>query len=421
MKKSIIITLLAVGIIAGYMLINPANDVKESSQAEPAVKTVISSTPKTVDLPNPSLSNESDTALLMEESMRDQVASALEESNPEERYNRIMEILEHLSPENWRGVIEAFQMHDIENPQSYWNASPPKWKSEWKFFLQRVGEVAGKEAVTYFVGQNTHNCKACLNSWAIADPTEAIEWLSTTSLNTEIDPVTRNKLYGAAILGMAQSSPYLITELLEQIPVEDRYLYANSLNKNLINLLTESLGINETEQLFLSMVDRAQINNEVNSKFISQTFVDLAANSMMSQLLDGTKGVEDAAAWLKDHIGQPYVQDKLIWETGEMLARKDGMLAIEWLDSSFAEHPNIRVVGYGAAMHGWIEAEGVNVAAEWLNENSDHPEYDTLAYALAEKVWKTDPDAAIEWINSMSDEDLKAKLMKQKPFIQKRR
>jgi len=328
MKKTIIITLAAIGIIAGYMLLNPANDAKDSThkaQDESPAETNDSTIRETADLADPSLSNESDTALLMEKSMRDQassaleksmrdqassaleksmrdqVASALEESNKVDRYNKITEILRHLSPENWRGAIEAFQMHNIENPQSYWNRSPSKWKVEWKLFLQRAGEVAGEESVSYFNGHNTHNCKVCLQSWATTNPAGAIEWLAAAKLDTVTDPDMKNKLFGAAIQGIAQTEDaYLIVVLLEQLPVNARYKYSSSFGKNLINLLSESIGIDETEKLFFTMIDRAQINNELDSGYMSRTFTDLAAKSMMKQVMDGTKSLEEATVTTMD-------------------------------------------------------------------------------------------------------------------------
>jgi len=437
MKKTLICTLAAVATVAGVVLyikpskISIASTEKSSHEVrvESPVETNDSTMPEKGDLRKSALSNDSGTTLLADnflrasELLRQKIVEALEESDKDARHYRITEILKDLSPENWLGAIEAFQMHDLENPEGLNNAYPPKWKSEWEFFLQRVGEVAGKEAVLYFVGQNTPNSRTCFQAWTMVNQTEALEWLNTASLSSKTYPgIIKYMLYGSAMHGIAQTDPYLMVELLDQIPIKDRYRFTNPTGTNFVNILTESVGLNETEQVFLAMVDRAQINNELGSKFMSKTFTDLAAKSMLSRVVDGN-GVDDAAAWLKGHMGQPYVDPTLIIETAENLTYKDPESAIEWLDSIHAEHPNLgeSVMGYGRTIKAWSERDGVNAVAEWLNDHRDHPEYDRLAYSLAKNAWKTDPDAAIEWINSMSDEELKARLMKVNPFIQKRR
>jgi len=116
MKKTIIITLVAVGIIVGYLLINPVDDVKDESSAEiqdfiklktaDLLDTSLSNELATtvVDLPDRSVSSESPTALLKNESMRQQIVSVLDISDKTERRSRLTEILiNQLTPENWRG------------------------------------------------------------------------------------------------------------------------------------------------------------------------------------------------------------------------------------------------------------------------------------------------------------------------------
>ena len=136
---------------------------------------------------------------------------------------------------------------------------------------------------------------------------------------------------------------------------------------------------------------------------------------MQHMVLSG-KGLENSATWLKGHMSQPYVGKKLIKKTVQKLTYKDPMSAIEWLDSSYANHPNLEVTGYTTVIDTWAEEEGVNAVGEWLNNHSEHPQYDRLAFDLAKKMWKKNPDAAVKWLNSMSDEDLKAALMKKRPF-----
>jgi len=408
MKKTIIITLAAVGIIAGYMLINPADDATGKAQDESPAETNDSTIPKTVDLPNPSLSNESDTALLtmesmrgqttssLEKSMQDEIANAMKISNQNERYLNITEILKDLSPDNWYGALYAFKEYAKKFPR------------EWEFFIGRSGEVSGREAMLYF--KNNNNRKICLQSWIMSNPDEAINWLKT-----ETDPYTQKRDWGVAVKSIALSNPYSGVELLEQLPVNAREQYTGDLVKSFIKIH----GIEATERVFLAMVDRAAANNELDSPYITSMFNGLAVEVIPSMLKDDEVGLDNAAAWLNEHMGNSYVNNALLTDVVGMLARRDGSSAIAWLDYSFAQHPNREPRGYATAIDTWTKVEGVSVVGDWLNKNNHHPAYDKLVFAHVKNLIKEDPELAMLWTNTISDEELKSNSIKKILFKKK--
>lgn len=175
-------------------------------------------------------------------------SAALTSPTRSERFARIGELLHHVTADNWMGLWEEYILSTVETGRVH--------EQEWALFMNRVGEVAGAEAMVYFEtnGQpeNSFNRLAVLKGWASTDLEAALRWTQTQSVETHEPTVVTVLLEGAA-----EHDPSLIFPILEQT--------SQDIQKNIdffqiIENQVQHQGFANTINAF-----REQLNNSNNS------------------------------------------------------------------------------------------------------------------------------------------------------------
>jgi len=380
MKKSIIITLAAVGIITGYMLINPVGDNPAADTEQSAhLEAVVSSwTEETAD-PAPSVDpviNVPATSPIYEPSsllssavnsnaIGNELANALTISDEETRSLELTKILLSLTPENWVAAKDAY---------TYAATLCNFNRADWLYFIRRSGESGGGVAMQYFEVRSLQGGRLCFENWLETNPNEALKWM----VDDYTDANKRMKITSGLMGG---------------------YIDRN--------------GLDEGEEIFQEAVDHiiATGSNTIRSNYLKKMFDSIASRAMNRSLAE-VGGLDKSKDWLRGHAGQPYVRSELVARTTKVLiGQHDGAAAIKWLDACKAEHPDMPSQYYDSVITEWSKADGENAVSVWLNNNTNHPQYDRFAYVHAKNVFKKDPEAALAWAHSISDKTLKAKLL----------
>ena len=87
----------------------------------------------------------------------------LREPNRLERLSQLCDVLRRVTPENWRGMLDAFTRQTAFEGREHGD--------EWKLLLQRIGAVAEAEAVLDALNANRGDrARNTLEGWIMANP-----------------------------------------------------------------------------------------------------------------------------------------------------------------------------------------------------------------------------------------------------------
>jgi hypothetical protein len=305
-----------------------------------------------------------------------------------ERHFAFMTVLQKLSRDNWREVLDAFQDErkrtGLGHPEMY------------DLFERRAGEVAGKDAVSYFlkIGWGGAANEAMVG-WASKNPAEALQWLGR-----EADTETRRSVMGAAIRGLALTEPDLAVKTLEEQPMKERNRYADEL----ITTTLRSLGIDGAQRLVEGMIARAAAAGSLKEDYLQHVVYDYSSLRIYQAMANGT--ASDAVNWLNQHVGQPYVDHRVIAEVTRRFATESPQETFRWLEgvnTTLLRVGEGSTAGYRVLLETWAKKEGVPVVENWLRSKTSHPHFDHLAYQYVALVAGQDPPKATRWADSIKD------------------
>lgn len=316
--------------------------------------------------------------------------AALNHGKVPERYFAFMQVLQKLTRDNWREVLQAF-----EDEQKRTGLGHPE---VYEVFVRRAGEVAGKDAINYFLETGWRGgAYEAMIGWAAQKPEEALHWLSR-----EANAETRRNIMGAAIRGLALTEPDLAVKTLESQPPKERDTYATEF----VTSMLRSASMDEVGRLVEGMIGRAAQSGSLKAEYLKHVFFDYSSLRLSQAVASGT--VADTARWLGEHAGQPYLDRRMIAETSLRYARQDPQETLRWLESvntTLLQSGEQGTVGYRVAMDAWRSKDGAPVVEAWLRGQTFHPHYDQLAsqYAALEQ----DTPKALGWANTIKGAALK--------------
>jgi hypothetical protein len=176
-----------------------------------------------------------------EAELRKMANHALSTPSRTERFQRVMEILDRTTAENWSVLWKEYIRQSLEEGRFH--------EAEWQLFMNRVGEVAGPDAMEYFThnGQNqfTFNRREVLSGWSSIDPQGALAWLKNQP--HEKQP---RELWGAVMNGAAGKDPQLALQLLRDVPDE----HSPAVVRGTVDTLIQSEGLPATAKLLEELV-----------------------------------------------------------------------------------------------------------------------------------------------------------------------
>jgi hypothetical protein len=299
---------------------------------------------------------------LSADDIRQQFATVFRATSLTEKFMQLATVLQHLSRDNWRGALLAFEdarKQGEENPEA------------WALFVRRAGEIVGKDVVTHFVqNDNLDAARSALTGWASADPSAALAWIGQDA-NGEV----RRQIVGAAIRGLALSEPDLAVSALEGISIDRRKNYV----RDFVPSIVRGAGMQQTEEIVNGIIRRAAANGQAGDDYVKSIFADFAEIKARRAAVSGD--VNGLADWVKTHVNQPYSDTAVVWSTAEHLARTDVSRALAWLDTLHAAGPvgePGNPMGYGIVLATWANKEGVPAVSQWLASSTTHPRYDNM-------------------------------------------
>ncbi len=144
-----------------------------------------------------------------EAELRKMASHALSTPRRTERYQRLMTLLDDTTADNWNTLWKEYIRQTLEEGRVH--------ETEWRLFMNRVGEVAGPDAMEYFThhGQEkyTFNRRTVLEGWAAMEPEHALEWLKAQP--TEAQPA---EFWSAVMGGATAKDSRLAMDLMGEIP-----------------------------------------------------------------------------------------------------------------------------------------------------------------------------------------------------------
>lgn len=332
-------------------------------------------------------------------------SAALQNGKLPEGYFAFAGVLQQLTRDNWRQVRQGFE----EERKRTGLGHPPLVE----VFVRRAGEVAGRDAVDYFLkngwGGNTNEATAswvsneAMIGWASQNPAEALQWLGH-----DADPETRRKLMGAAIRGLALTEPDLAVKTLEDQPAKERSKYTHEL----VTSALRAVGIAGAQRLVEGMIARAAENDQLKEAYLRNVVHDYCSMRIYQATASGT--VADALDWMNRRLGQPYFDNGVITEVTRRFTLENPPEAFRWLEgvnNTLMRGGETSPVGYRMLLDAWKAKEGAPAVETWLRAQQSHPHYDYLARQYTAIVVEQDTNKALGWANTIKDAAIKQEAM----------
>jgi hypothetical protein len=320
--------------------------------------------------------------------------AALGHGKVPERYFAFVPVLQKLTRDNWREVLQAFEQE---------RKRTGLWHPEvFEIFARRAGEVAGKDAVLDFLKMGwAGDANEAMIGWAAKNPVEALQWLGR-----DADAQTRHTVMAAAIRGLALTEPDLAVRTLEEQPAGERTKYVNEL----VTSMLRSVGIDGVQRLVEGMITRATDAGRLKEDYLKYIFADYADKRLIQSAATGT--VPETMQWLNQHVGQPYMNQPVIASITRRMASDDPQQAFHWLEgvnTALLGAGEQSTAGYRVLLDTWKARDGAQAVESWLQTQTSHPHYDHIAWQYA--ALEPDTNKALKWANTIKSPAIKQEVL----------
>ena len=252
--------------------------------------------------------------------------------------------------------------------------------------LLRWGELDGRSALAFAFEHSEHwNLEAAVSSalagWSKSDPESAWDW---TVENPGAGPFQSERI-NAVIREISQDNPQIGFSLAASVANE-------ALRTSALKTVADHLFA--TDQFR----DRLSWFSDLPESSVRQITIDHIARlwSRYEPLY--------AAEWVLD-ISENRSNSMALTTIASNWAASDPQRAAQWAVALPAGAA--RVSSVAAVVDSWLRAGDTAVAAEWLNRQPSHPDYDRAVKQVALTVMSEDPEAAMTWAESITEDRLR--------------
>lgn len=331
----------------------------------------------------------SEKVALTAEQARVQTFELLSVPDRLERLTRLCEMLRQMTKENWRDISTAFNRQTEFTGRTH--------SAEWRLMLDRVGEVAGADALeeTLADGTNRPRLTAIAEGWAAGDPQAAMQWLEAQS------PERQRELAGAFVSGLARTDPATALTYIGTRMPEAR----DELMPEIVNGLIQQSGFQRAEEILATLRAR----DDIPSPVLGSYYVSLAQRQIQRARLRGDP--QSVLAWADRTTGPGLPGPGALKDLVNFAAETDAPGTFDWvIDRSIQWNPSQidRVFPVIAAAY---QKQAPEKFAVWISANPDHPQRDILAATVAQSIASAgDYDTALQWAQTLAPGDLRTRL-----------
>ncbi|MDQ3621460.1 MAG: hypothetical protein M3463_03100 [Verrucomicrobiota bacterium] len=277
-----------------------------------------------------------------------------------ERLRQLCDLLARVTPENWKDVIKAFVIQTGTEGRTH--------REEWRLMLERVGQVAGAEALRDALERKSPDVPRAfyfIIGWAAADPTRAVEWFQAQP------PDRQQLLFSQLVTGVARSDPKQALSLLFDKPPPQ---WERSV-PGIIDGAIQLGGFRAAEDLYTSIARRPDVPVAGRGK----VFYELAQRKVA---MDTARGDPAATlAWVDHRLGEtgPGATREIIRGAGKANPAR----TLAWLDERADRMvPEQSRTAYTALAEVWHQNAPEQLAG-WISANPDHPQREAIAQTAA--------------------------------------
>ncbi len=274
------------------------------------------------------------------------------------------------------------------------------------------------QAVSFLEGLNPSARRdeiqnSLLRRWAELDGRSALAYALDSSL-----PWLREAAVSAALGGWAGNDPEGAWQWAIDNPGEGRFQSAR-LNAVIARLAEEEITVafsfaqsvaNEGLRTGVLRTIADRILNEDSFGPDLQVFAELPEGASKDLVMDyiarrwGRYEPEIAAGWILENFGHR-PGGRALSSIAATWATSDPVRAAGW--AARLPDGKARMVAVTAAISSWLRSGDATAAAEWLNQQPTHRDYDRAVKQVAMTTMHEDPEAAMTWAESIVDPELR--------------
>ena len=269
--------------------------------------------------------------------------------------------------------------------------------NEWKLIVERIGEIAGAEAMTLALnspqGPDMQLAQELLIGWAAGNPKDATGWFKGQPAEV------REQFLSNLLTEVARSDPKQAVTLL----FDQSQTVWESNTPGIVEAAMQLGGYRAAEELYTSIRDRSDIPNARKGNI----FYEVAQKRIA---IDSARGEATATlGWLDERLSEagPWATMQVIRSAAE----GNAPATLTWLDEHAARMTPLQIErGYGALTQVWAAREPERFA-EWLETSPTNPQHDTMATVVVETLANRGKlDDARRLVNTVSNVESRASL-----------
>lgn len=259
-------------------------------------------------------------------------------------------------------------------------------------------------------------------NWGKRDPAAALEFIKTHDWSGW-DPMAAREAQNRALIGWSQTDPeqaHRFVEASSELANGDRSMVA-SLVRGWSDvdpyaaaewLSKTGLGMRDEYNAVVEAIGRKGGREALDAWFSSldqngATLQDKTGFAREIAYIKREYEPEKAAAWLEQHLGEPWLDDsEIVHSTAAAFASRDPNGAMEWAAKSGLQNAGV------SAMATWIQQD-LPAASAWMSENSQNPAYSAPAELFLFYLKHNDPEAAKTWAENLPNPAIRKHMLEQ--------
>jgi hypothetical protein len=330
-----------------------------------------------------------DSALFAKPSSKELAAtvrSIFRETMGERRFAMFESLLDRVGLDEYGSLVSLIRENDLRG-----NDTGIEWSKLWVAWGRRdpAGAFEFLQSQDWTGWDPSAPIEArnrTLTSWAQTDPEEARKFVESGGGLADGD---RSMVYGL-VRGWVDVDPYAAADWLSKTGLGRRGEY-----EAVVESISRKGGREELDRWFATLTENGTSARD------KQGFAQVIAEVKQEY------EPEKAAAWVEKHLAEPWLgESEIVESTAYAFAQRDPQGAMEWATKTGLESATITALG------AWCEKDFA-AASEWLSANPQNPAFAQSATVLLGHLHRSDPDAALTWIQSLPESEVRSKLLDQ--------